>query len=109
MKGGAPGPIVISGGSRNFDYGKHEGRNVKRQLRELHYHSKMMHEMLKDSDDLPDWVNTKVTLATDYIDSATHYLKNRVEEMEGKPKKRRQTRRNKKVKSKKQRKTVRKN
>lgn len=91
---------------RNFDYGKHEGRNVKRQLKELNYHSKMMHEMLKDSDDLPDWVNTKVTLAADYIDSATHYLKNRVEELD-KPRKIRKTRRNRN--NKKIRKTSRRN
>ena len=68
------------GGGRNFDYGKHEGKHVKRHLKQLNYHSKMMHEMLKDTDDLPDWVNAKVTLAADYIDSVSHYMKNRVEE-----------------------------
>jgi hypothetical protein len=76
-----PDESRLAGGSRNFDYGKHEGKHVKRHLKQLNYHSKMMHEMLKDSDDLPDWVNAKVTLAADYIDSVSHYMKNRVEEM----------------------------
>jgi hypothetical protein len=73
-------PLTIAGGNRNFDYGKYEGKHVKRHLKQLNYHSKMMHNMLKDSDDLPDWVNAKVTLAADYIDSVSHYMKNRVEE-----------------------------
>ncbi len=100
-------PLTIPGGSRNFDYGRHEGKNAKRQLRQIEYHSKMMHKLLKDSDDLPDWVNTKVTLAADYIDSTSHYLKNRIEEMGG-FKKRKQTRKQKR-KSKKVRKTSRRN
>ena len=91
-----PNSLSVAGGGRNFDYGKHEGKHVKRHLKELQYHSVMMHKMLKDTDDLPDWVNAKVTLAADYIDSASHYLKNRVEEMgtNGKKyKKKKQTRR----------------
>jgi hypothetical protein len=103
----SPTSLMVAGGYRNFDYGKHEGKNVKRHLKELQYHSVMMHKMLKDTDDLPDWVNAKVTLAADYIDSASHYLKNRVEEMGG-LKKRKQTRKQK-HKSKKVRKTMRRN
>ena len=99
--------LRVAGGGRNFDYGKHEGKHVKRHLKELQYHSVMMHKMLKDTDDLPDWVNAKVTLAADYIDSASHYLKNRVEEMGGKKKNNRRTKRQKKVK--KVRKTMRRN
>ena len=97
MHGGQPlTPIITAGGGRNFDYGKHEGKHVKRHLKQLNYHSKMMHEMLKDSDDLPDWVNAKVTLAADYIDSASHYMKNRVEEMGKSRKKHKKTRRHNK-------------
>lgn len=99
--------LTVSGGKgRNFDYGKHEGKHVKRHLKDLQYHSIMMHKMLKDNDDLPDWVNAKVTLAADYIDSASHYLKNRVEELGILKKKKKQTRRHKK--GKKARRTMRK-
>ena len=86
-----PPPLIIAGGNRNFDYGKYEGKHAKRNLKQIQYHSKIMYKLLKDSDDLPDWIHTKVTLATDYIDSASHYLKNRVEEIK-KFKKKKQTR-----------------
>jgi len=72
---------AISKNMRNFDYKKQEGKHTRRHLKDIMYHSKMMHKLLKDADDLPDWVNSKVTLAADYIDSTSHYLKNRIEEM----------------------------
>ncbi len=51
-----PSPTTLEmpgGNGRNFDYGKHEGKHVKRHLKDLQYHSVMMHKMLKDTDDLP--------------------------------------------------------
>ena len=37
--------------------------------------AKELENMLGDNDNLPEWVQSKITKATDYIDSVRDYLK----------------------------------
>lgn len=63
---------------RDFDYGRHEGRMIRRRTHQLERHSRMLRGMVHDTDDLPDWINKKVILASDYLNSAAQYMANRV-------------------------------
>lgn len=63
---------------RNFDYGRREGRMIRHKTHQLERHSRMLRGMIRDNDDLPDWINKKVVLASDYLNSAAQYMANRV-------------------------------
>jgi len=63
---------------RNFDYGRREGRMVRHKTHQMERHSRMLRSIVKDTDDLPDWINKKVILASDYLNSAAQYMGNRV-------------------------------
>lgn len=63
---------------RNFDYGHHEGRMIRHKTHQLERHSRMLRSIVNDSDNLPDWINKKVYLASDYLNSAAQYMANRV-------------------------------
>ena len=52
-----------------------EGDMAKTQLRTIIDAAKELHDMLGKDDNLPEWVQNKITKATDYIDSARDYLK----------------------------------
>ena len=55
-----------------YDY---EGDMAKSQLRSIAYNSKMLHDMLEDNTNLPEWVQSKITLAEDYIMTAANYMR----------------------------------
>ena len=55
------------------EYG-YEGDMVISQLKTIVRHSEMLLSMLKPEDDLPEWVQSKITLATDYIQTSHDYL-----------------------------------
>ena len=57
--------------SREYDY---EGEMVKSQLKSIMAHAERLHKMLEDDTNLPEWVQSKITLATDYIQTATDYM-----------------------------------
>lgn len=63
---------------RNFDYGNHEGRMIRRKTHQLERQSKMLRHLVTNSDNLPDWINRKVNIASDYLNSAAQYMSNRV-------------------------------
>ena len=63
---------------RDFDYGRREGRMIRHKTHQLERHSRMLRGMVRDNDDLPDWINKKVVLASDYLNSAAQYMANRV-------------------------------
>ena len=48
---------------------------AKGQLRTMMSAAKELEKMLGDDDNLPEWVQSKITKATDYIDSVRDYLK----------------------------------
>lgn len=60
-----------------YDY---EGDMVKSQLKSIIANSKRLHDMLEDNTNLPEWVQSKVTLAEDYILTAANYMEGEVNE-----------------------------
>ena len=64
---------------RNLSYGPekstdHEGRATKKQLYYIFTKSQSLYDMLQDDDDLPEWVQSKISRAADKIQSAYQYL-----------------------------------
>ena len=57
----------------------HEGEMAKTQLRGMMMHAKKLHDMLEDDTNLPEWVQAKITLASDYMQTAADYVENKDE------------------------------
>jgi hypothetical protein len=55
------------------EYG-YEGEMAMSQLKGIMNHAKQMHDMLDPSTDLPEWVQSKITLAYDYMQTAADYM-----------------------------------
>jgi len=55
------------------EYG-YEGEMVMSQLKGIMNHAKQLHDMLEPSTDLPEWVQSKITLAYDYMQTAADYM-----------------------------------
>ncbi len=51
-----------------------EGEMTMSQLRGIMQHAKQLHDMLEPDTDLPEWVQSKITLAYDYVQTATDYM-----------------------------------
>ena len=62
-----------------------EGQMMKNQLRQICSANEKLMSMVQDDDNLPEWVQSKVTKATDYIRSVRDYLEAENEQVE-KPK-----------------------
>ena len=52
-----------------------EGDMAKTQLKTMIDAAQELHDMMGDNDNLPEWVQNKITKATDYIDSVRDYMK----------------------------------
>jgi len=65
--------------SGEYDY---EGDMAKSQLRSIMHNSKMLHDMLEDTTNLPEWVQSKLTLAEDYIVTAANYMRGEMNRMD---------------------------
>lgn len=65
-----------------FDIGEYdqEGDMAKSDLRSILANAKRVHDMLEDSDNLPEWVQSKITKAEDYISTAHDYLMSEMNE-----------------------------
>jgi hypothetical protein len=61
------------------EYG-YEGDMALNQLKTLVRCAEMIEDMLKPDTDLPEWVQSKITLATDYIQTAADYLYSEMKE-----------------------------
>lgn len=57
-----------------------EGEMVMSQLKGIMQHAESLHGMLKPNTDLPEWVQSKITLAYDYIQTATDYMSTEMNE-----------------------------
>jgi adenine/guanine phosphoribosyltransferase-like PRPP-binding protein len=59
-----------------FDKGEpdFEGGMAKSQLRRAEEYAKALNAMLKDGDELPAWVQDKISKASEYLDAAYHFL-----------------------------------
>lgn len=76
----------IDSAGRMMDYGKsksdsHEGRMTKAKLFRLAQMAQRLHDKLVDSDDLPGWVQDKVTTAEDRLKSAHDYITYKIHRM----------------------------
>jgi hypothetical protein len=66
-------------GGRDLDYGHmYEGRMARTELDNVERNAKKLHKLLRDDDDLPEWVNKKIVLANSYLQSATNYLHTKI-------------------------------
>ena len=59
---------------RDLDHSEHEGSMALSQLRRSAKYSQKLSHMIRESDDLPEWVEAKITKASDYLGSVYHYL-----------------------------------
>ena len=59
------------GDAREYDY---EGEMAKTQLKGILKHAQNLHDSLEDDTNLPEWVQSKITLAHDYIQTASDYM-----------------------------------
>jgi hypothetical protein len=60
-----------------YDY---EGDMARGQLQSIINNAQKVHDMLKDNDNLPEWVQSKITLAEDYISTVANYLMSEIDE-----------------------------
>ena len=72
---------------RMFDYGhtksdSHEGRMTRAKLYRMGKMAQSFHDRLDDGDDLPQWVNDKVTTAEDRLRSAFEYIDYKIHRLE---------------------------
>ena len=66
------------------EYG-YEGDMAMSQLKSIIRNAKELHDRMEPQTDLPEWLQSKITLAADYIQTAADYWKSEKEEMsEGK-------------------------
>jgi hypothetical protein len=66
-----------------YDY---EGDMAMSQLKSVIRNAQKIHDMLSPDTNLPEWVQSKITLAEDYISTAANYLQSEnVEESRNKP------------------------
>ena len=72
----APHPDIKK---ENYDKGEYdyEGDMAKTQLKGVVRNAQELHDMLQPADNLPEWVQSKITLAADYIQTATDYMKSK--------------------------------
>ncbi len=61
------------------EYG-YEGEMAMSQLKGIMMHAKQLHDMLEPDTDLPEWVQSKITLAYDYIQTAADYMSTEMNE-----------------------------
>ena len=52
-----------------------EGGMSKNQLKTMIDAAQELHDMLDDDENMPEWVQSKITKATDYIDTVRDYMK----------------------------------
>jgi hypothetical protein len=68
--------------ARNKDpkeYG-YEGEMAMSQLKGVMMHAKQLYDMLEPDTDLPEWVQSKITLAYDYMQTAADYMSTEMNE-----------------------------
>lgn len=65
-----------------YDY---EGDMAMSQLKSVIANAQRLHDMLKPNTNLPEWVQSKITLAEDYITTATNYMAGEKINEEGEP------------------------
>jgi hypothetical protein len=62
---------------QEYDY---EGDMAMSQLKSIIANSQRMHDMLSEDTNLPEWVQSKITLAEDYLSTASNYMQGEMNE-----------------------------
>jgi len=59
-----------------YDEGEYdqEGDMAKSDLRSIIANAQKLHDMIDDADNLPEWVQSKITMAEDYISTVANYM-----------------------------------
>lgn len=57
-----------------------EGDMAKSDLRSIIANAQKLHDMIDDADNLPEWVQSKITLAEDYISTVANYMNSEMNE-----------------------------
>jgi hypothetical protein len=70
---------VVKEAKNEREYG-YEGEMAMTQLKTLMRHAEHMMSMMEEDTDLPEWVQSKITLATDYVQTAHDYLMSEMNE-----------------------------
>jgi hypothetical protein len=62
--------------NENYDKGEYdyEGDMAKTQLKGIVRNAQELHDLLQPADNLPEWVQSKITMASDYIQTASNYM-----------------------------------
>jgi predicted RNA binding protein YcfA (HicA-like mRNA interferase family) len=70
-----------------YDEGEYdrEGDMAKSDLRSIIANAQKLHDMIDDADNLPEWVQSKITIAEDYISTVANYMTAEVKEEVEKP------------------------
>jgi hypothetical protein len=76
-KGGGWKTVSEAKEKSEYDY---EGDMARGQLQSIINNAQKVHDMLKDNDNLPEWVQSKITLAEDYISTVANYMMSEVDE-----------------------------
>ena len=79
-----PGDVNPAG--RNLSYGRHkaddrEGKMTRGHLYYIANKSQSLHDILRDDDDLPEWVQSKIARAAEKIQSVYNYLDYKINRM----------------------------
>lgn len=56
---------------REYDY---EGDMARSDLRSIINNAQEVHDMLEENTNLPEWVQSKITLSEDYMSTVRNYL-----------------------------------
>ncbi len=67
---------------RDLGYGEGEGRMTRSQLDKIARYAQHLHDTLRDSDDLPEWVQAKIAVAAEDMGKVKHYLEYKLMRME---------------------------
>jgi predicted RNA binding protein YcfA (HicA-like mRNA interferase family) len=70
-------PIKEAKDAREYDY---EGDMAISQLRSMIFNAEDLIDLMDDNTNLPEWVQSKITLAEDYISTAANYLRGELSE-----------------------------
>lgn len=65
-----------------YDEGEYdrEGDMAKSDLRSIIANAQKLHDMVDDADNLPEWCQSKITLAEDYVSTVTNYMTSELDE-----------------------------
>ena len=64
--------IIVDSSKKEYD---NEGQMIRVQLRRMEDQAKQLLTMIKDEDQFPGWMQSKMTLASEYLDTAYDYYK----------------------------------